>query len=105
MAAPAPIIAGCLVVDISRHVDQHGFLTHRGTQHAWRVLADAPAGINVRLNIGGLRAITGHDLISALAEAGILGARRVDIEGTEPEGVEAVITALRSLRDARSDAA
>ena len=94
-----PAIEGILLVDISRHVDKYGTLSRDGSFTAWGAIAAAPAGVTVRLRIGGLRSLAGSDLAYQLGDARIQDAARIEVEGSDAGGITAVIEALRYVRD------
>lgn len=94
-----PTITGWLVIDLSQHIDSHGFVTNEGENLAWGLMARAPEGVNVRLRIGDLKALISGRLIYGLTEGGIFKARRIEVEGSNPDGVKAILTALTGLRE------
>ena len=94
-----PAIEGWLIVDISRYVDRYGMLTKDGAFAAWKGIAPAPAGTQVRLRIGAMKSLAGSDLAYQLGDAGISDASFIEVEGSEPDGIAAILGALRTIRD------
>ena len=91
-------ITGWLVIDIAGHIDSDGFVTNEGENLAWGIMARAPEDVNVRLRVGELRGLISGRLIYGLTDGGILKARTVEVEGSHPDGVLAILTGLQGLQ-------
>lgn len=87
------------MADISRHVDKYGMFTSEAGYEAWKLTAGLPAGSWIRLHIGAFRASHPSDLVHQLKSAGVLDAARIEITGTDAEGIRSVAAGLASLRD------
>jgi hypothetical protein len=96
-----PTITGCLTVDVSQHVEPYGIIGGKAGMAAWRVLSAAPPGISIRLNIGAGK-VALDSFWRIIDEGNILDATDITVEGTEPEGVESILSILRTVRDHRA---
>jgi hypothetical protein len=90
LAAPRPRFTGRVTVDVSGHVDSWGSLTNDGQIELWSGLAGAQ-GLSVRLDIGALRHVPRQT--DALSAAN--GCASVEVCGTDPDGVQAIVLWLR----------
>jgi hypothetical protein len=92
-----PIITGWVTIDLAPHIDANGFITNEGENLAWGIMAGAPEGVNIRLCVGGLRALVSGRLMHGLIEGGISKAHHIDVQGSDPRGVAAILIGLRGL--------
>ena len=102
---PKPTIDAWLVIDVSSYIDRDGLITAAGENYAWGIMSRAPKGAGVKLRLGALKALVSERLIDGLIDGGIYTARKIEIEGSDPEGVTEVLVRLRRIRPRYSPAA
>ena len=93
-----PAIEGWVVVDLSKYVDKYGGLTAGAPHQAWRLAAGCPSGVSIRIHVGTLRH-SNPELIYNLKDAGVMEAARIEITGSDPAGIAAVMDGLRAIRE------
>ena len=94
---PVPLVHGVLIIDLSDHVDDHGWLDGAGLS-----IPFVPAGVAVEIRIGHARSIAPF-IATRLADSHLRLARSIDVKGNNASAIADLVAGLRRALPSADD--